>query len=140
MGIGSIRGIGTFYPNRPRTVRGCAGDPTTLTRERDVGRQADRADVTVLGPGQARARRVAQHADEVDAPDRLAREGDRAYEFFVLLAGTADVDSAARSRTSSARTTFGEIGWVKDDARHIASEIARTATRIAEPPALRTAA
>ena len=32
------------------------------------------------------------------------------------------------------------LGWVKDDARHIASEIARTATRISEPPALRTAA
>jgi putative flavoprotein involved in K+ transport len=32
------------------------------------------------------------------------------------------------------------LGWVKDDARHIASEIARTATRSSEPPALRTAA
>ena len=32
------------------------------------------------------------------------------------------------------------LGWVKDDARHIASEIARTATRIADPPAVRTAA
>jgi putative flavoprotein involved in K+ transport len=32
------------------------------------------------------------------------------------------------------------LGWVKHDARHIASEIARTATRISEPPALGTAA
>jgi hypothetical protein len=32
------------------------------------------------------------------------------------------------------------LGWVKDDAQHIASEIARTATRISEPRAVRTAA
>ena len=32
------------------------------------------------------------------------------------------------------------LGWVKDDAEYIASEIARAATRISEPPAVRTAA
>jgi putative flavoprotein involved in K+ transport len=32
------------------------------------------------------------------------------------------------------------LGWVKDDAQYIASEIARAATRISEPPTLRTAA
>ena len=32
------------------------------------------------------------------------------------------------------------LGWVKDDAQYIASEIARAATRISEPPAVRTAA
>jgi putative flavoprotein involved in K+ transport len=32
------------------------------------------------------------------------------------------------------------LGWVKDDAQYIASEIARAATRISEPPAIRTAA
>jgi putative flavoprotein involved in K+ transport len=32
------------------------------------------------------------------------------------------------------------LGWVKDDARYIASEITRAATRIAEPSAVRTAA
>jgi putative flavoprotein involved in K+ transport len=32
------------------------------------------------------------------------------------------------------------LGWVKDDAQYIASEIAGTATRISGPPALRTAA
>ena len=32
------------------------------------------------------------------------------------------------------------LGWVKDDAQYIASEIARAATPISEPPAIRTAA
>ena len=32
------------------------------------------------------------------------------------------------------------LGWVKDDAEYIASEIAGAATRISEPPAVRTAA
>ena len=32
------------------------------------------------------------------------------------------------------------LGWVKDDAQYIASEIARAATPISEPPAVRTAA
>jgi putative flavoprotein involved in K+ transport len=32
------------------------------------------------------------------------------------------------------------LGWVKDDAEYIASEIARAATEISEPPAIRTAA
>jgi putative flavoprotein involved in K+ transport len=32
------------------------------------------------------------------------------------------------------------LGWVKDDAQYIASEIARTATRSSEPSAVRTAA
>ena len=32
------------------------------------------------------------------------------------------------------------LGWVKDDAQYIASEIARAATRISEPSAVRTAA
>jgi putative flavoprotein involved in K+ transport len=32
------------------------------------------------------------------------------------------------------------LGWVKEDAEYIASEIAAAATRISEPPAVRTAA
>jgi putative flavoprotein involved in K+ transport len=32
------------------------------------------------------------------------------------------------------------LGWVKDDAEYIASEIAGAATRISEPPTVRTAA
>jgi len=36
---------------------------------------------------------VAQHADEIDVPEgtELVRQGDFAYEFFVLQEGTADV-------------------------------------------------
>ena len=38
-------------------------------------------------------RSVAQHADELDIPEgtELARQGDFAYEFFVIEDGTADV-------------------------------------------------
>jgi hypothetical protein len=32
------------------------------------------------------------------------------------------------------------LGWVKDDAQYIASEVARTVTPISELPAIRTAA
>ena len=32
------------------------------------------------------------------------------------------------------------LGWVKDDAQHIASAIARAATPVSEPPTVRTAA
>jgi hypothetical protein len=32
------------------------------------------------------------------------------------------------------------LGWVKDDAQYIASEIVRAATQVSEPPAVRTAA
>lgn len=36
---------------------------------------------------------IAQHADEVDAPEgtQLVRQGDFAYEFFVIEEGTAEV-------------------------------------------------
>ena len=38
-------------------------------------------------------RSIAQHADELDIPDgtELARQGEFAYEFFVIEDGTADV-------------------------------------------------
>ncbi len=43
-------------------------------------------------PGDAR-RAIAQHADELDVPEgtELARQGDFAYEFFVIEEGGADV-------------------------------------------------
>jgi CRP-like cAMP-binding protein len=43
-------------------------------------------------PADAR-RTVAQHADEIDVPEgtELARQGEFAYEFFVIEDGTADV-------------------------------------------------
>src|SRR4051794_20787345 len=38
-------------------------------------------------------RAIAQHADEIDVPEgeELVRQGDFAYEFFVLEDGSADV-------------------------------------------------
>src|SRR5215213_11143939 len=41
----------------------------------------------------AARRAVAQHADEIDVPEgkELARQGDFAYEFFVIEDGTAEV-------------------------------------------------
>ena len=43
-------------------------------------------------PGEA-LRAIAQHADEVDVPEgtALARQGDFAYEFFVIEEGAAEV-------------------------------------------------
>lgn len=43
-------------------------------------------------PSQARAA-IAQHADELDVPEgtELARQGDFAYEFFVIEEGAAEV-------------------------------------------------
>src|ERR671916_2804260 len=43
-------------------------------------------------PSDAR-RAIARHADELDVPEgtELARQGDFAYEFFVIEDGTADV-------------------------------------------------
>ncbi len=57
--------------------------------------------------------RVAQHADEVDVPEgkRLAREGDLAYEFFVIREGTAEVDVGGEIKNKLGPDDFfGEIG------------------------------
>jgi len=74
--------------------------------------------------------RVAQHADEVDVPEgkRLAREGDLAYEFFVIREGTADVDVGGEVKNELGPDDFfGEIG-VLDEKR------VRTATVTATSP------
>ena len=74
--------------------------------------------------------RVAQHADEVDVPEgkRLAREGDLAYEFFVIREGTADVDVGGEVKSELGPDDFfGEIG-VLDEKR------VRTATVTATSP------
>jgi CRP-like cAMP-binding protein len=74
--------------------------------------------------------RVAQHADEVDVPEgkRLAREGDLAYEFFVIREGTADVDVGGEVKNKLGPDDFfGEIG-VLDEER------VRTATVTATSP------
>ena len=74
--------------------------------------------------------RVAQHADEVDVPEgkRLAREGDLAYEFFVIREGTAQVDVGGEMKNELGPDDFfGEIG-VLDEKR------VRTATVTATSP------
>jgi CRP-like cAMP-binding protein len=74
--------------------------------------------------------RVAQHADEVDVPEgkRLAREGDLAYEFFVIREGTADVEVGGEVKNELGPDDFfGEIG-VLDEKR------VRTATVTATSP------
>jgi CRP-like cAMP-binding protein len=74
--------------------------------------------------------RLAQHADEVDVPEgkRLAREGDLAYEFFVIREGTADVDVGGEVQNKLGPDDFfGEIG-VLDEKR------VRTATVTATSP------
>ena len=61
--------------------------------------------------------RVAQHADEVDVPEgkRLAREGDLAYEFFVIREGTADVDVGGEVKNELGPDDFfGEIGVLEE--------------------------
>ena len=62
--------------------------------------------------------RVAQHADEVDVPEgkRLAREGDLAYEFFVIREGTADVDVGGEIKNKlGPNDFFGEIGVLDEE-------------------------
>jgi len=74
--------------------------------------------------------RIAQHADEVDVPEgkRLAREGDLAYEFFVIREGTAQVDVGGEMKNELGPDDFfGEIG-VLDEKR------VRTATVTATSP------
>jgi CRP-like cAMP-binding protein len=62
--------------------------------------------------------RVAQHADEVDVPagKRLAREGELAYEFFVIREGTADVDVGGDIKNTLGQDDFfGEIGVLEEE-------------------------
>ena len=55
-------------------------------------------------PADAR-RAIAQHADELDIPEgtELARQGDFAYEFFVIEDGTASGSPSSAPATSSVR-------------------------------------
>jgi CRP-like cAMP-binding protein len=62
--------------------------------------------------------RVAQHADEVVVPagKRLAREGELAYEFFVIREGTADVDVGGDIKNTLGQDDFfGEIGVLEEE-------------------------
>ncbi len=76
--------------------------------------------------------RIAGLADEIDVPagKMLTREGAAAREFFVILAGTADVRQDTRLLPPLRDGDFfGEIGLVTDSAR-TATVTAATAMRL----------
>jgi CRP-like cAMP-binding protein len=65
-------------------------------------------------PSQARAA-IAEHADQLDVPEgtELARQGDFAYEFFVIEDGTAEVLRDGEPIAELSRGDFlGEMGIV----------------------------
>src|ERR671916_1219455 len=70
-------------------------------------------------PGDARTA-IAQHADELEVPEgtELARQGDFAYEFFVIEEGTADVlRDGERIAELGAGDFLGEMGVVEKGVR-----------------------
>jgi CRP/FNR family transcriptional regulator, cyclic AMP receptor protein len=75
-------------------------------------------------------RMVAQHADEIDVPEgtELVRQGEFAYEFFVLEDGTADVvRDGERVAELGPGDFLGEMG--------IVSKAVRNATVVTTSPA-----
>jgi CRP-like cAMP-binding protein len=77
--------------------------------------------------------RVAQHADEIDVPEgkRLAREGDLAYEFFVIREGTADVDVGGETRNKLGPDDFfGEIGVLEEERVRVATVTATSPMKL----------
>jgi CRP/FNR family transcriptional regulator, cyclic AMP receptor protein len=77
-------------------------------------------------------RDVAHIADELDLPagKKMAREGDRGREFFVLLRGEAEVTKGeARVNTMTEGEFFGEIALVSKMPR-TASVTATTDVRV----------
>jgi CRP-like cAMP-binding protein len=81
------------------------------------------------GLGKHERQALSKHADEVDAAEGkvLAREGDFAYEFFVIEQGTAEVtiDGEARAELGPG-DFFGEIGAL--------GKVPRVATVTAKTP------
>jgi CRP-like cAMP-binding protein len=66
-------------------------------------------------------RTVAQHADEIEAPEgtELVRQGDFAYEFFVLEEGTAEVvRDGERVAELGPGDFLGEMGIVSQAVRN----------------------
>jgi CRP/FNR family transcriptional regulator, cyclic AMP receptor protein len=79
-------------------------------------------------PGDAR-RTIAQHADELDVPEGtdLVRQGDFAYEFFVIEEGRADVLRDGEKITELGPGDFlGEMG--------IVNKVVRSATVVTTAP------
>jgi CRP/FNR family transcriptional regulator, cyclic AMP receptor protein len=75
-------------------------------------------------------RAVAQHADEIDVPEgtELVRQGEFAYEFFVIEDGTAEVDRDGDMIAMLGPGDFlGEMG--------IVNKVVRNATAITTSPA-----
>jgi CRP/FNR family cyclic AMP-dependent transcriptional regulator len=80
-------------------------------------------------PADAR-RAIAQHADELDIPEgtELARQGDFAYEFFVIEDGTAEVlRDGERIAELGPGDFLGEMG--------IVGKVVRNATVVTTSPA-----
>jgi CRP/FNR family cyclic AMP-dependent transcriptional regulator len=64
--------------------------------------------------------RVAMWTDEIDVPagKELAREGELAYEFFVILDGTAEVThDGEKVAELGPNDFFGEIGLLESERR-----------------------
>jgi CRP/FNR family cyclic AMP-dependent transcriptional regulator len=75
---------------------------------------------------------VALYADEVDAPAgrTLAEEGEFAYEFFVILDGTAEVQKDGEVIAElGPNDFFGEIGILEAE-RRTATVVAKTPMRL----------
>jgi CRP-like cAMP-binding protein len=75
-------------------------------------------------------RAIAPHADEIDAPEgtELVRQGDFAYEFFVIREGTADVMRDGERLAELGPGDFlGEMG--------IVGKVVRNATVVTTSPA-----
>ena len=77
-------------------------------------------------------RQIAQHADEIDVPEgtRLLREGEFAYEFFVIEEGSAEVVRDGDHVADLGPGDFmGEMGIVGQTQRN-ASVVARSPLRV----------
>jgi CPA1 family monovalent cation:H+ antiporter len=85
------------------------------------------------GLGEHERRAVAQWADEVEVAEgkHLVDEGRFAYEFFVIVSGTADVlHGDRRIRELGPGDFFGELGLLGEDQKRTASVIASSALKV----------
>ena len=85
------------------------------------------------GLGRRERKRLAQVAEEVDveAGHELARDGDLAYELFVIEQGTAEViQGDAPVAALAPGDFFGEIGVLADDHRRTSTVVATSPMRL----------